>query len=63
MTSRCPLRCPQRYCDLNQGKDLPVEKALSWIDQAARSGVQTVNLSGGETRASSRPVPADRGMP
>lgn len=49
LTSRCPLRCPQCYCDLNQGKDLSLEKALYWIDQAARSGVRTVNLSGGET--------------
>lgn len=49
LTSRCPLRCPQCYCDLNTGKDLSVDTALYWIEEAARSRVKTVNLSGGET--------------
>lgn len=49
LTSRCPLRCPQCYCDLNKGIDLPLNKALYWIREAARSRVKTVNLSGGET--------------
>lgn len=49
LTSRCPLRCPQCYCDLNKGKDLPLEKALYWLDNAAKHGVCHINLSGGET--------------
>lgn len=49
LTSRCPLRCPQCYCDLNKGKDLPVDKAVYWIENAAKHGVKHVNLSGGET--------------
>lgn len=49
LTSRCPLRCPQCYCDLNKGKDLPLDKALYWLENAAKHGVSQINLSGGET--------------
>ncbi len=49
LTSRCPLRCPQCYCDLNRGKDLDLKTALYWIAQAAENRVKTINLSGGET--------------
>ncbi|MFV0413786.1 MAG: radical SAM protein, partial [Oscillospiraceae bacterium] len=49
LTSRCPLRCPQCYCDLETGRDMPLETALGWIRKAGKAGVQTVNLSGGET--------------
>ncbi|MDR0886986.1 MAG: isopentenyl-diphosphate Delta-isomerase, partial [Clostridiales Family XIII bacterium] len=49
LTSRCPLRCPQCYCNLESGRDMPKETALYWIKQAAEEGVDTINLSGGET--------------
>lgn len=49
LTSRCPLHCPQCYCDLEKGKDLPLDKALYWINQAAKTGIKIINLSGGET--------------
>lgn len=49
LTSRCPLRCPQCYCDLEKGKDLPLDKAKYWLDEAAENGVRYINLSGGET--------------
>lgn len=49
LTTKCPLRCPQCYCDLSGGHDMEMETALFWIREAARSGVKTVNLSGGET--------------
>ncbi len=49
LTSRCPLRCPQCYCDLEKGKELSLEDALYWIEEAARENVKIVNLSGGET--------------
>lgn len=49
LTTRCPLRCPQCYCDLNRGKDMELQSARYWIKEAASCGVTTVNLSGGET--------------
>lgn len=49
LTSRCPLRCPQCYCDLEKGKDLPLDRAKYWLDEAAKNGVRYINLSGGET--------------
>ena len=49
LTTRCPLHCPQCYCDLTHGKDLDLDTALYWIDQAHQNHVQNVNLSGGET--------------
>jgi radical SAM protein with 4Fe4S-binding SPASM domain len=49
LTSRCPLRCPQCYCDLAHGKDLALDQALYWIEEAHRNAVHSINLSGGET--------------
>ncbi len=49
LTTRCPLRCPQCYCDLNQGKDIKKEIALKYIEQAADLKIPFINLSGGET--------------
>ena len=49
LTTKCPLNCPQCYCDLAGGQNMDKETALYWISQAAKSGVKFVNLSGGET--------------
>lgn len=49
LTTRCPLHCPQCYCDLTHGQDLDVNEALYWIEEAHRNSVYHVNLSGGET--------------
>ena len=49
LTTRCPLRCPQCYCELTGGKDLDLDTALYYIEEAAACHVQVVNLSGGET--------------
>lgn len=49
LTTRCPLRCPQCYCDLTGGRDMERDTALYWIREAAKNGVKTINLSGGET--------------
>lgn len=49
LTTCCPLRCPQCYCDLNQGKDIKKEIALKYIEQAASLQIPYINLSGGET--------------
>ena len=49
LTTKCPLNCPQCYCDLSTGKDMDRKVALYWIYQAAANNVKVVNLSGGET--------------
>lgn len=49
LTTRCPLRCPQCYCDLNQGQDIAKEVALKYLEEAARLKIPFINLSGGET--------------
>ncbi len=49
LTTRCPLRCPQCYCDLNRGKDIDKNIALKYIEQAGRLKIPFINLSGGET--------------
>ena len=49
LTTRCPLMCPFCYCTLNNGKDLPLEKAIFWLREAKKSGIVMVSLSGGET--------------
>lgn len=51
LTTRCPLRCPQCYCDLHQGKDIDKETAFKYIEQAAHLKIPFINLSGGETLA------------
>jgi pyrroloquinoline quinone biosynthesis protein E len=49
LTTRCPLRCPQCYCDLNRGQDIKKEIALAYLEQAAELKIPFINLSGGET--------------
>lgn len=49
LTTKCVLRCPQCYCSLSGGKDIPLDRATYWLDQAAELGVKEVMLSGGET--------------
>ena len=49
LTTKCPLHCPQCYCDLSTGIDMDRDVALYWINEAARNNVKVVNLSGGET--------------
>ncbi len=49
LTTKCPLRCPQCYCTLEGGKDLPKETAIRMIREAAELGAEHVELSGGET--------------
>lgn len=49
LTTSCPLRCPQCYVSLCSGRNLPPDRALYWIRQAAGCGIEKVNLSGGET--------------
>lgn len=49
LTEKCPLSCPQCYCELEKGRELSLEKARYWIEEAALNHVNTINLSGGET--------------
>ena len=49
LTTRCPLRCPQCYCDLETGRDMPLETARKWVEMGGDEGVKVLNLSGGET--------------
>jgi pyrroloquinoline quinone biosynthesis protein E len=49
LTTRCPLRCPQCYCDLSQGRDIDLETAKGFVRQAGALQMQQINLSGGET--------------
>lgn len=49
LTTRCPLRCPQCYCSLDSGVDMDLEIAKKRIDEACSMGLESLNLSGGET--------------
>lgn len=49
LTTRCPLRCPQCYCELDNGLDLPPETALGIVKEMGRLKIPRINLSGGET--------------
>lgn len=49
LTTACPLNCPQCYCSLNTGKNMEINTALHWIDEAVVNGIKVLNLSGGET--------------
>lgn len=49
LTTKCPLKCPFCYCSLNTGKELPIEKAIYWLNNAKKIGIKLLNLSGGET--------------
>ena len=49
VTDKCPLRCPQCYCFLNGKKVLKKETAFRVIDEAAKIGIEQIEISGGET--------------
>ena len=49
LTTECPLRCPQCYCYLGQGKHIDFEIAKKRIIEASEVGVNLILLSGGET--------------
>lgn len=47
LTTSCPIRCPQCYCDLN-GQDLDKEILFNYLRQAAWLDIPYISLSGGE---------------
>lgn len=49
VTDKCPLNCPQCYCQLNVGKEIDRTTAINIIKQSGELGVTYINLSGGET--------------
>ena len=52
LTKQCPLHCPQCYvADLHDDRELPLGLTKFRLNDAARSGITHVNLSGGETLA------------
>jgi pyrroloquinoline quinone biosynthesis protein E len=54
LTTKCPLRCRQCYCSLENGKELDFERAREVLKDAAENGLWEVCLSGGETVLYSR---------
>ena len=49
LTTACPLRCSQCYCNLENPKHMSPETAKKWIDEGVSAGVSVISLSGGET--------------
>lgn len=49
VTTACPFRCPQCYCNMENVKHLDFETAKKALFEAATLGVKSVNISGGET--------------
>jgi len=49
LTTRCPLKCPQCYCNHDTWKDVDITVAKAKVKEASEFGVKIVNLSGGET--------------
>lgn len=49
LTTACPLRCPQCYCSLMEGRHLDIEIAKRRVDEAKELGAKMLLLSGGET--------------
>ena len=48
LTTMCPMGCPFCYCQFDSGRHMDLPVALYWISEAAKCGVTTVSLSGGE---------------
>ncbi len=48
LTEKCPLNCPQCYCDLSKGRDLDLQRVFDVLEEAARIRVRCIALSGGE---------------
>ena len=49
VTTKCPLHCPQCYCSLESGKDIPLHIATRIIEESAAEGLTHIEFSGGET--------------
>ena len=49
LTTACPFRCPQCYCNMDNVKHLDYEVAKKALREAAALGLRSLSLSGGET--------------
>ena len=49
LTNKCPLKCPQCYCNSTGDKNIDLQTAKKRIKEGAEHGIKTVNMSGGET--------------
>ncbi|MBQ3011727.1 MAG: radical SAM protein, partial [Oscillospiraceae bacterium] len=49
LTTACPFRCPQCYCNMDNVKHLDIEVAKKLLKEAASLGLKSLSISGGET--------------
>ena len=49
VTTACPFRCPQCYCDMENAKHLDLKTAKDRIKEASALGLKNLSISGGET--------------
>jgi len=49
LTTACPFRCPQCYCNMDNAKHLDFEVAKKVLTEAAALGLRSLSISGGET--------------
>ena len=49
LTTACPFRCPQCYCNMKNVKHLDLEIAKKRLKEASMLGLKNLSMSGGET--------------
>ncbi len=49
LTTACPFRCPQCYCNMENAKHLDLDVAKKMISEAGNLGLRSLSISGGET--------------
>lgn len=49
LTTVCPFRCPQCYCNMENTKHLDFEVAKKRLKEASMLGLRSLSISGGET--------------
>ena len=49
LTTACPFRCPQCYCNMENAKHLDINIARKMIREASWLGLRNLSISGGET--------------
>lgn len=49
LTTACPFRCPQCYCNMENAKHLDIGIAKKMIFEASKLGLRSLSISGGET--------------
>ena len=49
LTTACPFRCPQCYCNMEKVKHLDLDVAKKLLKEASTLGLKSLSISGGET--------------